>query len=134
MNNIARQIARLPEYSRIEAALDGGKQPVLVTGVTQVHKAQLIHAFCTLREQGLRSGALVITPDEQTAARLCEEINLFEGAAIAWQYPERELTLRPVEGVSREYEHMRLSVLVRLLSGRGIAVASAAAALQLTIP
>ncbi|MEG1942303.1 MAG: CarD family transcriptional regulator, partial [Angelakisella sp.] len=130
MKEIAKQLERLPEYSRIDTALSHGKQPILVTGLSHVHKAQLVHALTSLREQG----AVVITPDEQTAARLCEEINLFEGAAVAWQYPERELTLRPVEGVSHEYEHMRLSVLVRLLGSGGIAVASAAAALQLTIP
>lgn len=130
MNEIANQFARLPEYSRIDAALGAGRSPVLVTGVSPVHKAQLAHALTTLRGQG----AVIITQDEQTAARLCEEINLFEGATVAWQYPERELTLRPVEGVSHEYEHMRLSVLVRLLGTGGIAVASAAAALQLTIP
>ncbi|MEG2073311.1 MAG: hypothetical protein RRY54_00945, partial [Angelakisella sp.] len=100
MKEIAKQLERLPEYSRIDTALSHGKQPILVTGLSHVHKAQLVHALTSLREQG----AVVITPDEQTAARLCEEINLFEGAAVAWQYPERELTLRPVEGVSHEYE------------------------------
>ena len=131
MESIAKQMTRLDQFQKLSQALDEGKWPVLVTGVAQVHKAQIIHAITT-RD---RLGAVIITPDEQSAARLCEEINLFAGEVISWQYPERELTLRPVEGVSREYEHLRLSVLSRLLEGqKGIAVASAAAAIQLTIP
>ena len=104
MESIAKQMTRLDQFQKLSQALDEGKWPVLVTGVAQVHKAQIIHAITT-RD---RLGAVIITPDEQSAARLCEEINLFAGEVISWQYPERELTLRPVEGVSREYEHLRL--------------------------
>lgn len=131
MNSIAKQMIRIPEYQKVDCALKSGRTPVLVTGVSAVHKAQIIHALSETRGQG----AVVITQDEQTAARLCEEINLFEGAEIAKHYPERELTLRPVEGVSHEYEHMRLSVLTGLLKGNvQIVVASIGAALQITIP
>ena len=75
-----------------------------------IHKAQFLAALC--REQG--RGALLLTQDEQSALRLCEEINLFLGEPLACHYPERELTLGEVEGVSREYEQLRLSVLSRL--------------------
>ena len=104
---------------------------MLLTGGAQIHKAQFLAALC--RETG--QGALVVTQDEQTAVRLCEEVNLFLGEPLACHYPERELTLGEVEGVSREYEQLRLSVLSRLAAeGRTIAVASAVAALQPTIP
>lgn len=131
MNSIAQQISRLPEYEKIGGALAAGRQPVLVTGVSPVHKAQMIHALAAQRGQGV----VVITQDEQTAARLCEDINLLEDGRVAVQYPEREFTLHQVEGASREYEHLRLAVLTRLLGGgETIVVASVAAALQLTIP
>ncbi len=126
-----KQLQRLESVQRLSKALAKGQTPVLVTGPAQIHKANLISTLAV--ESG--RGALVITQDEQTAARLCEDINLFAGGDAAWLYPERELTLRRVEGVSLEYEHMRLSVLARLHQGKGgVAVASAAAALQLTMP
>lgn len=124
-------ISSWEEYKKIAAALQGGRWPVLLTGGAMIHKAQFLAALC--REQG--RGALLLTQDEQSALRLCEEINLFLGEPLACHYPERELTLGEVEGVSREYEQLRLSVLSRLAAeGRTIAVASAVAALQPTIP
>ena len=124
-------ISSWEEYKKVSAALRGGRWPVLLTGVSQIHKAQVLAALC--RETG--RGALVITQDEQTAVRLCEELNLFLGEPLAWHYPERELTLGEVEGVSREYEQLRLSVLSRLAAApQTIAVASASAAVQPTIP
>ena len=124
-------ISSWEEYKKVSAALRGGRWPVLLTGVSQIHKAQVLAALC--RETG--RGALVVTQDEQTAVRLCEELNLFLGEPLAWHYPERELTLGEVEGVSREYEQLRLSVLSRLAAApQAIAVASASAAVQPTIP
>ena len=124
-------ISSWEEYKKVSAALQGGRWPVLLTGVSQIHKAQVLAALC--RETG--RGALVVTQDEQTAVRLCEELNLFLGESLAWHYPERELTLGEVEGVSREYEQLRLSVLSRLAAApQAIAVASASAAVQPTIP
>ncbi len=124
-------ISSWEEYKKVSAALRGGRWPVLLTGGAQIHKAQFLAALC--RETG--QGALVVTQDEQTAVRLCEEVNLFLGEPLAWHYPERELTLGEVEGVSREYEQLRLSVLSRLAADpRTIAVASAGAAVQPTIP
>lgn len=80
----------------------------------------------------------MITPDEPSALRICEDINAFFGPdhqQMAFYYPARELTYRDVEGVSREYEHARLKVL-GLLSGGDcpIVVASAEAALLHTMP
>ena len=119
------------EYRRVEEALRRGRGPVLLTGPAQIHKAQFL---CAL-SHGLGKGALVLTQDEQSALRLCEDLNLFAGEPIAWHYPERELTLGEVEGISREYEHLRLAVLGRLQGEPGtIAVASAAAAVQPVTP
>ena len=124
-------ISSWEEYKKVSAALRRGRGPVLLTGGALVHKAQFLAALC--RELG--RGALVLAQDEQSALRLCEEINLFLGEPLAAHYPERELTLGEVEGVSREYEQLRLAVLSRLAADpRTIAVASAGAAVQPTIP
>ncbi len=119
------------EYKRVRDALTRGKGPVLLTGGAQIHKAQFLAALC--RE--LDRGSIVITQDEPSAIRLCEDLNRFLGESLAVHYPERELTLAEVEGVSREYEQLRLSALERLTNQpQAIAVASAAAAVQPTIP
>ncbi len=119
------------EYRKVRDALRADKGPVLLTGGVQIHKAQFLAALCREAEQG----AVIVTQDEQSAIRLCEDLNLFLGEPLAVHYPERELTLAEVEGVSREYEQLRLLVLSRLAAQpRTVAVASAAAAVQPTIP
>lgn len=131
MTAISSQLLRMEEYRRTLNSLDAGRSPVLLTGLAQVHKAQFAHAL--VRDTG--RGALVLTPDEQSAARLAEEINLVAGEQAALHYPERELVFLPMEGVSREYEHMRLAILGKISTdGQTIVVASVGAALQQTLP
>lgn len=128
-----RLISSWEEYQTVKNALAQGRSrsPVLLTGGVQIHKAQFLAALC----RDLEKGAVVVTQDEQSAVRLCEDLNLFLGEPLAVHYPERELTLAEVEGVSREYEQLRLSALSRLAAQpRAVAVASAAAAVQPTIP
>ncbi len=131
MKEIYRQILGLPEYQELKKAVDSGKLPVLLQGVSPVHKAQFLH---TLSVDSGR-GAVLLTPDEQSAARLAEEINLLQGEVIAHHYPERDVTYHGVDSISREYEHIRLSVLARMLADKQtICVASVEAALQTTLP
>ena len=57
------------EYRRAASALREGRCPVLLTGGAQIHKAQFLSALA--RDLGM--GALVLTQDEQSAVRLCED-------------------------------------------------------------
>ena len=43
-------ISSWEEYKKVSAALRGGRWPVLLTGVSQIHKAQVLAALC--RETG----------------------------------------------------------------------------------
>ena len=132
MNSIGEQILRVSEFQELKNELDSGRTPIVANGLSAIHKAQVIHG---LSAPPLTDGAVIITRDEQTAARLAEEINLFENSVIAYHYPERELALQPMEGISHEYEYMRLNVLTRIAKGEAlIVVASVGAALQFTIP
>ena len=130
MINIFQEIIqRLSGFREIADALDSGSTPVLAVGVSPVHKAQL--------SLGLYSGAplLIITDDEANASRLCNDINEMARRNTAYLYPAKDMTLANVEGVSREYEHIRLATLSALVSGEaGFVVAGTEAAMQLTIP
>ena len=104
---------------------------MLATGLPNVHKAHLILALT--QATGLEG--LVVTADEATASRMCEDLNLMAGGEAAVLFPSRELTYRQVQGVSREYEHARLAVLGKLAEGSAkLVVACAQAALQYTMP
>lgn len=125
--------AQIPQFSEIADAVDKNLTPLLAVGLSAVHKAHLIEGLSAAFPQG--RAAVVITEDEQNAARLCEDINNMTGSETALLYPAKELALRPVEGSSKEYEYARLGVLAKLAAGSCRIVAmSAEAAMQLTIP
>lgn len=122
-------INELSSFQELKNCLDNGIQPISVTGVSQIHKAHIIYA---LERNGT---TLVITDDENNAKKLCYDINEIAGQTLAHAFPSKELTLTNVEGVSREYENIRLAILSKVCTGEcKFLVASIEAALQLTIP
>jgi transcription-repair coupling factor (superfamily II helicase) len=129
MEFLTNAIRKLKEFRDLESAVSSRALPAAVTGVSGVHKANLIYSLCT----DLRRRAFVIAGDESEAQRLCSDL-----AAMGLNplfYPVRDFSFHDVEGISHEYEHQRLQVLERLLSGKCNAVVCCIdAALQYTIP
>lgn len=124
-------LTTLEAFTNLGQALDTGHYPACVVGLSGIHKAHFIASL----SQGQPLPGLVITPDEATATRLCEDINVFLGEGAARMLPARQLTLRDVEGASLEYEHQRLSVFAAMAEGRvRVVAASIEAALLHTIP
>ncbi len=129
MTGLYQQLLRLPQLTSIAQTMESERAPVLAAGLSQIHKAGVVYALTQSK------GAVVLTPDEPSAVRLCEDINSLFGAERALHYPARDFTFREVEGVSREYEHARLRVLGSLADGsRDLVVASCEAALAHTMP
>lgn len=119
-----------PEFQSLDRAVGSFELPCGVTGLAQIHKAHLIHSLCS--EQNSR--ALIVTPDEASAVRFMEDMNTLSGGGALY-YPPRDFIFRNVEGQSREYEHLRLGVLSKMMNGEYSAVVcSVDAALQLTMP
>lgn len=117
------------EFTSLSQAASIGERPVGAVGLSPIHKAHLIHAMCEL--QGKR--AIVITPDEASAIKIAEDLSVLQENVLF--YPSRDFTLQPVEGQSREYEHIRLGILSRMLDADfSVVVCSAQAACQLTMP
>lgn len=119
----------LSEYKRISSAIEKGRLPLSASGLSLVHKAMLIAALS--KDSG--RPALVITADEGEAVRLSEDL-----AAVglrAFIYPYRDLTLRSIAVKSREYEHIRIGTLTKMLeSDYDVVLASVSAAAQYTLP
>ena len=128
--NVARQ---LPQFSGLCEALQSGKTPVLLVGLSEIHKSHFIYSAA--RELG--RPVLVVTEDEAVARRMCDDVNAMDGGSTpaAYLYPARDFTFRQVESASREYEQLRIGVLSRLLAGEcPVCFASVEALLQRTLP
>ncbi|MDO5142161.1 MAG: transcription-repair coupling factor [Eubacteriales bacterium] len=128
MTEITHSITYLKEYAQLKKALDEGQSPLLVVGLSPVHKAHLAAAL------GLDTGrpVLLLTDDDGAAARLAADLQGFTERTVP-VLPARELVMADVVGVSRGYEQRRLAVLDELAHTR-FAVASVQAAVQRTLP
>lgn len=130
MSCFTKALKGLNEYRSIIYDLNNRRLPAGVVGLSAIHKAHVISAAC---EDLAPHRAIIITPDEAQASKLCKDLNAF--GCEAQLYPAGDITLRPDNVKSREYEHKRLSVLGNLVDGKVRAVVcSVEAALQHTIP
>lgn len=122
-------ILELSAVQELQKYLNRGVSPISFSGVSHIHKAQLLAAL-TCDTPGL-----VVTEDDASARRLCDDINLMLGENRALPFPSKEMALTPVEGLSRSYEHMRLAALSAVQTGQcALLIASGEALLQPTLP
>lgn len=130
MNIFSEFLNGLSGFSEMKQAIDSGISPLSVTGVSGIHKSHFVSACGKI--------SLVIAEDEAAAKRLCDDINALSDDQCAVLYPAKDFTFTNVEGVSREYEQARLSVLTSLCGLTShpcrIVLASAEAAMQKTLP
>ena len=130
MSCLTQALKKLNEYRSIIYDLNNRRLPAGVIGLSPIHKAHIISAV----SEDLRPHrSIIITPDEAQATKLCRDLNAFGCAAQL--YPAGDITIRPDNVKSREFEHQRLNVLGNLIDGNvNAVVCSVEAALQLTIP
>ena len=116
------------EFLCLSRATPGGS-PIGATGVPAGARAPLIHSL----SQKLNKKVIIITSDDASAVRLYENLSALQDGVLL--YPKRELTFLEVEGISREYEQLRLGVLSNIIENNYTAVvASVGAAIQYTMP
>ena len=115
-------------FKTLSSALSADSACAL-TGVSGVHKANMISALCHFKNVR----AFCVVENEQTAQTLCNDLCVMGMKALF--YPTRDFTFMNVTGESHEYEHQRINVLSKLLSGECDAVVACMdAASQYTIP
>ena len=128
MNYFIQTVNRINEFIELVSALSEGT-PACVTGLSSIHKSLFISA---LLEQ--KKNILVITPDEASAVRMCEDVNTFSGEQNAVLFPVKDLQLISDITASEDYNQRRLDALAKIMSGkRKVLVASVEAAMQMTV-
>ena len=118
--------------SKAFKALDNAikeKSRAAATGVSGVHKANIISSLC--RSRSVR--AFCVAQNEQEAQVLCNDLSAMGLRAMV--YPKKDLTFITSQVKSHEYEHQRLNVLSHMAAGDCDAVITTLdAAAQFTIP
>ena len=116
------------EYKKLSANITENNN-VCATGLTGIHKANLIYTLCCDK----KSRAFCVASSEQEAAQLCDDLCAMGMQAMV--YPYRDFNFRDMQACSREYEHQRMSVLLRIISGEcNCVITCSDAAAQYTIP
>lgn len=129
MNIFSSVFSELQGFKSVCEAIDKKISPVSVTGLSHIHRAQLM---CALGGKGV---SLVITGTEAEAKKLCDDINTMSGNESAVLFPSKELVLTPVEGANREYEYMRISALTKAAKNEcSVICAAVEAVMQPVIP
>lgn len=131
MSCFSGMLASNAGFASLLRASEKNMLPAGVTGLSYLNKVHLIHSLC--EESGTR--AIIITGDEGEAVKIKEDLNTLFASEDTLLYPARDFSLSSTAGQSREYEHLRLGVLGRMLEGDYKAVVcSIEAAMQFTIP
>lgn len=131
MSCFSGMLASNAGFASLLRACEKNMLPAGVTGLSYLNKVHLIHSLC--EENGTR--ALIITGDEGEAVKIKEDLNTLFASEDTLLYPARDFSLSSTAGQSREYEHLRLGVLGRMLEGDYKAVVcSIEGAMQFTIP
>ena len=127
MSCFSNEFNKSKEFKSLSRSINTLDAPVGVIGLADISKCFAIHSLVANGDK-----AFVITPDEATAVKVKEALGELQDGVLL--YPARELTFVEVAGVSREFEHIRLGVLSRILAGDfSIVVMSVLAACQYTM-
>lgn len=128
MEFILNAVRALREYEIVKSAIEKETLPAALSGLSHIHKALLT---ASLSETG--QPALVVTSDEGEATRLMEDLSALGMRVLL--YPARDFTFRSIAGQSREYEHLRIGTLSRMMEGDfDVVLCGVDAAIQHTLP
>ncbi|MBR1528644.1 MAG: transcription-repair coupling factor [Oscillospiraceae bacterium] len=131
MNFFTDTFEELSDWKRLTNAVESGEVPVCVTGLSLIHKAQLLLTAAKYSSEPV----LVLTGSEAEAVKLCADINAMAGDVTALYYPAKEMLFTSAESKSFEYEHERLHVLSAVMQKKiKIIAVGIEAALQPVIP
>lgn len=129
MNFLDNIINQIPEYKTMLNALKNRPCAIAATGLALVHKAHIINSL----PQELNTRAFVVASDEHEAQVLATDLCAMGKKAVF--YPVRDFIFRDINGQSREYEHQRLNVLLKMLNNDcDVVIACIDALSQYTIP
>ncbi len=130
MEALLKKLAGEAQAQELCAALARPRGPVLMTGLSPIHRAQMAAAM----SHSLGRPLLFLCADEQECRRAAADLTVLLEREVVL-LPAGEVHLRPTAAASRQWEYQRLAALERLLTGAVQVVVTTASALsQCCIP
>ena len=123
-------LEKVPEYLRLEAALDGGRSPVEVSGLSPVHRAHFAAGLLAR----LGCPVVLVCADEGECRRLAADVTALTGEP-ATLLGAREFLFHDGAVASRQWEHQRIAAFRAMAQGKAkLIAATAEGLLQRTLP
>jgi transcription-repair coupling factor (superfamily II helicase) len=130
MLRLCEALKEITEFAELLSRIQAGDSPILISGLSSIHKAHISAAIHRLTERPV----VCVYADEFDVRRMSKDVSRFSEREV-FVLPPREYTMHNVDVLSREFEHERLSALYAMASGRaGVVAASASALCQITMP
>ena len=130
LSQLCSVIAGLPELRELAEAVEAGRCPASVSGLSPVHRAM---AAAALR-QTMQRPIVVLCADEGEANRMAADLRTLTGVEPALLFA-REWQLRDRVYASHSFEQQRIGTLCSLAAGKTpILVATVDGAMQRTLP
>ncbi len=129
MENLANIISELKEYNDIIKSLQKNESPVLVCGISGVHKANIVSNI----NLETNKQCLIITANDSVSQRMAkdvEEFTLKKPLVLSM----KEFVFHNILSSSREQERKRISSLSKIKSHKGVIIATIDSIMQATIP
>ena len=131
MKQLLSALRALPEFEQLLSALDSGRSPAAVSGLSAVHRAHFAAALYARTHRPV----VLFCADDAECRRFADDLHALTGEEVL-TLPAREFTFHNAAVVSRQWEHRRLSALWALSQDAPppFTVMSAEAVLQRTMP
>ena len=111
MEFLTQALEQVPAFDGLRNAVSRQMLPAAVSGVSTVHKSNIIYSLCALTKHR----AFVVAADESEAQKFIRDLEAMGMRPML--YPLRDFNLRGGASMSRDYEHARLAVLNAIKEG-----------------
>ena len=95
---------QVPEFRRLTAALEGGRSPVEVSGLSPIHRAHFAAGLLTR----LGAPVVLVCADEAECSRLAADVTALTGVP-ALMLGAREFLFHDGAVASHQWEHRRIA-------------------------
>ncbi|MBE7005362.1 MAG: transcription-repair coupling factor [Ruminococcaceae bacterium] len=130
MTQLCNSVAAMPELRELAEAIEAGRCPVSVSGLSPVHRAM----FAAALHHAMQRPLVVLCADEGEARHMAEDLRTLTGTESALLFA-REWQLRDRVSASHSFEQQRLGTLCTLAAGKAdVLVATVEGMLQRTLP
>ncbi len=130
MKELLKILETVPEYQRLEAALEGGRSPVEVSGLSPVHRAHFAAGLLTR----LGAPVVLVCADEGECQRLAADVTALTGVP-ATLICAREFLFHEGAVASRQWAHQRIAAFRAMARGKApLIAATVEGLLQRTLP